>query len=113
MEPMLQGGGGRSGTAEEITRLVEESLPTLAPHLRRWVEAHRVPPTRRCLAADSEGQRRVHVWLVTDHVGSEDSSYRVVYDEEAGKSGLEVTLQDGTEWYMGCYGGLCETIENM
>ena len=51
--------------------------------------------------------------MVTDNIGYSDSSYRVVYDEETKMFGLECTLSNGLEWYMGAYGTFEEAVENM
>jgi hypothetical protein len=92
---------------------VQAGLIVLAPHLRSWVEAHLIEPRRVELAADADGTSFKTYWLITDHTGKDDSTYRVAYDEEARAFGLEVTLDTDVELYMGTYGTFSETIENM
>ena len=65
------------------------------------------------LAVNSDGRGVSYYWLVTDNIGVNDSSYRVVYDEEQNMFGLECMLANGIEWYMGAYGTFREAIENM
>ena len=65
------------------------------------------------LATDAEGTSFKDVWLVTNHTGENDSSYRIIYDDQAQLFGLECTLESGVEWYMGNYGSFSETVENM
>jgi len=98
---------------EELRAKVGEGLALLAPHLKSWVDAHLIEPRRVRLAADPDGGSFKHLWLVTDHTGENDSSYRVVYDAEAQLFGLECTMESGVEWYMGNYGSFSETVENM
>jgi len=72
----------------------------LGPHLRSWVDEHLISPRQVCVAIDTNGTSFKTLWLVTDRVGENDSSYRVVYDDETDAFGLECTLDSGVEWYM-------------
>ena len=102
-----------SEIADRIEKLVKVELPRLTLHLREWAEQHLVAPRQVTLSINENGQGKVSLWLVTDHIGHRDSSYRVVFDVEQDKFGLEGTRASGVEWYMGLYGGFAETIENM
>jgi len=102
-----------TGPAAEIRTRVAGDLPRLPEPLRAWAERHMIEPRRVTLALDEKGERTGDFWLVTDHTGAEDSSSRVVFDESTGKFGLEMTLMDGTEWYMGPYGGFAEAVDGM
>jgi hypothetical protein len=98
---------------EQIDLKVQESLPSLKPHLRSWAQQHLIQPRKINLSIDSDGNTSKDFWLVTDHNGKDDSSYRVVYDADEKIFGLEVTLETGIEWYMGAYGTFAEAVENM
>jgi hypothetical protein len=98
---------------ERIRAKISESVVLLAPHLRSWAEAHLIAPRQVRLSLDPDGTSSKDLWLVTDHVGTNDASYRVVYDDETDGFGLECTLETGVEWYMGDYGSFAETVENM
>lgn len=98
---------------EEIKMKVAEGLAVLAPHLRDWLRDHLVDPYQIRFSVDTDGKSFRDLWLVTDHVGGKDSSYRIVYDEIEQSFGLECTLESGVEWYMGIYGSFSETVENM
>jgi hypothetical protein len=100
-------------TPERIREKISEAVVVLAPHLRAWVEEHLIVPRQVRLALDANGTSFKNLWLVTNHVGANDSSYRVAYDDETDAFGLECTLDSGVEWYMGNYGSFAETIENM
>jgi len=64
-------------------------------------------------AMDPDGGEESSLGLITDHNGTNDSGYRIVFDEECQRFGLATTLQSGTAWYMGLYGSFDETVENM
>lgn len=99
--------------AETISRFVQVSLPKVAPHLREWAEAHLVSPRKQEFASDPDGNETTQLWLVTDHNGNNDSSCRIVFDDEESMFGLEMTLQDGTNWFMRLYGSFDQTVESM
>ena len=92
---------------------IAEGLTVLAPHLQDWLRAHLVPPRPIRVSVDVEENSYKDLWLITDHTGKQDSSYRVVYDENNQMFGLEWTLDTGVEWYLGAYGSFSETVENM
>jgi hypothetical protein len=98
---------------ELITTKVAEGLAVLAPHLQSWVRDHLIEPRQVRLSIDPEGKSFNDFWLVTDHLGTNDASYRLVYNEAQQAFGLECTLDTGVEWYMGDYGSLSGTVENM
>jgi len=97
----------------EIPLAVTEGLALLQPHLQSWVRDHLIEPRAVRLATDPDGSVFKQLWLITDHVGKDDSSYRIVYDAAAGTFGLECTLASGVEWYMGNYGSFPEAVEAM
>ncbi len=100
-------------TPELIKTKIAEGLAVLAPHLQDWLRTHLVTPRPIRFSVDADGNSFKELWLVTDHTGEKDSSYRVVYDENNQMFGLESTLDTGVEWYMGSYGSFSETVENM
>ena len=93
--------------------MVDDGLKSLAPHLQSWVKTHLIQPRPIRLFRNTEGTSPRDLWLVTDHNGEHDSSYRIVYDDRDQVFGLECTLDSGVEWYMGDYGSFSETVENM
>ena len=96
-----------------VKKRVSRDFPSISPRFHGWVRDHLIEPKPVRLAIDSEGVTYEELWLVTDHVGKEDSSYRVVYDPSDDNFGLEMTAIEGIEWYMGAYGEFFETIESM
>ena len=96
-----------------IKNRVAKELVILPPHLQTWVRTHLVEPHLRKFSVDHDGSSFKHFWLVTDHNGENDSSYRIVFDGEQEVFGLECTLESGVEWYMGSYGSFSDAVENM
>lgn len=97
----------------EVTNRVDAEMPMLREHLRVWFEAHRARPHELTVSSDSEGTRPYRVWLVTDDIGDNDGSSRVVYDADRKKFGLLMELQGGVLWYMGPYGSLVDAVESI
>jgi hypothetical protein len=100
-------------TPEAIRVKVTEGLAALAPHLQSWVQKHLIEPRQAQLATDVNGTSFKMLWLVTNHTGTNDSSCRIVYDDDSQLFGLECTLESGVEWHMGNYGSFSEAVENM
>lgn len=100
-------------TLDRIRAKISEGALLLGPQLRSWVEDHLILPREVRLATDVDGTSFKKFWLITDHVGTNDSSYRIIFDEETDSFGLECTLDSGVEWCMGNYGSFDEVVENM
>lgn len=88
----------------EISELVSQTLPMLPSHLREWAEEHLSPPRQTNLVTDLDTNDARDFWLVTDHTGHNDASYRVVFDPVEKLFGLEMTIEDGRQWFMGIHG---------
>jgi hypothetical protein len=92
----------------------KSELPSLPENLRLWTERHLIQPREVTLWCDPERTKSTTVWLLTDHVGDNDSSSRIVFDPAAKAFGREMTLEDGTEWYTGPYeGGFADVVRSM
>jgi hypothetical protein len=96
-----------------ISSKVAEELSQLPPHLQRWARSHLVEPRLSRFSIDPDGSVHKDLWLVTDHTGEQDASYRIVYDGDEHTFGLECTLDSGVEWYLGNYGSFAEAVKNM
>jgi hypothetical protein len=102
-----------AATVETISELIEVEIAKLGPLLQSWARHHLIVPRQVILSADPEGGEQATLWLVTDHTGDNDSSCRVVFDARSNEFGLEQTLADGIEWYMGPYGSFADAVEAM
>lgn len=100
-------------TPSYIKTLVQADLQKLKPHLREWAEQHLVPPHQVTLFINPDGDETIILWLVTDHTGHHDASYRIVFDEEKQEFGLGMQWAEDVEWYMGTCGGFAETVRKM
>jgi len=99
---------------DQIRVKVTEGFAILDPHLKSWARDHLIQPRQIRLSTDPEGNSFKNFWLITDHVGKEDSSYRIVYDKDSQDFGLEMTLNNSVEWYMGGnYISFSEAVGNM
>ena len=96
-----------------IVKRVKKDLSKLPPHLRDWGKAHSTNPRRITFYTNLETGEMDSGWLVTDHTGIQDSSYRIIYDEAFDMFGLITELQDGRVYCLGLYGGFAETVESM
>ena len=97
----------------QIVALVAAELPCFSQHLRDWVDQHLIIPRQESFSQNENGTGEITLWLITDNIGKNDSSYRIVFDEFKGRFGLVVKLQNEVEWLMGFYGGFAETVEAM
>ena len=101
-------------TITKINCLIEASWDKIEKSIdKKWIKEHLVLPRKIELCIDIENKKYDTFWLVTDHIGKNDSSYRVVYDEVSGMFGLETILDDGTNWYLGNYGDFSDAINSM
>ena len=98
---------------EKIEMLVGQDIDSFPSHIYDWVKEHLVVPKKVQLFEDYESENKVGLWLVTDHTGNNDSSYRVVFDETESDFGLAVTLENGRECFMGLNGKFGHTVEGM
>ena len=97
----------------QINDSIEKGIEKLPQHDADWVRSHLCEPIKVKLSKDPDGNEFSFYWLVTDNNGQDDSSYRIVYDDETKMFGLECTLANGLAWYMGAYGTFEESILNM
>lgn len=100
-------------TKSIISDLVGQSISQLSPTQQDWLRIHLIAPKLHEVSSDWDGKEKINLWLVTDHKGNDDSSYRIVYDEELSMFGLECTMDNGVNWYMGAYGTFVDAVEHM
>lgn len=100
----------------QVQRAVERDLrdlDDLAIHLRDWFLSHQTAPRRVTLSKEQDGGDEEEFWLITDHTGTENSSYRIVFDDELGAFGISSQMASGVDYLLGIYGSLSETIESL
>jgi hypothetical protein len=96
---------------DRIRYLVEGDLPKLSPSLRAWAEGHLVEPREVVFSRDELGHGTITLWLVTDDIGFQDASSRVVFDSEKERFGLAMEMANDVHWFMGLYGNFADTVE--
>lgn len=97
----------------DIDNLIKRDMAKMSDKLTSWLSTHLIPPRKVILFKDFDFQATGEYWLVTDHTGTKDSGYRVVYSEPEGMFGLEMTTKEGQSVMMGLYGDFATTIESM
>jgi hypothetical protein len=102
---------------EDIVIKIEEHVRQLLAELsepeRHWLHTHLVPPRTIELANGISTSSTIRVWLVTDHVGNADASYRIVYNPEEDEFGYECTLENERELFVGHVGTLRDAVEGL
>jgi hypothetical protein len=86
-----------------IVNLVKEGLPRISGSKRDWLLAHLCEPREIEIYSNDDRQSQVIVWAVTERNGENDGQYTLVYDPATNCFGLEMTSEDGTQWFMGPY----------
>jgi len=85
--------------ANEVRKAVladyEATAPKLNEPLRRWLRSHLIPPRKIELARKSDGASTEPFWLITDHSGTDDALFRLVYDDTVKRYGIECAIQNG------------------
>ena len=84
-----------------VVRDCQAALPHLDPRLANWLRAHVVAPRPITLARRTDGGNTEDFWLVTDHKGSDDAEFRLVYDDVAQRYGIECAIQNNISLFIG------------
>jgi|SRR3989338_1094208 len=96
-----------------IVAKVEQGLNKLPKHLKEWSAEHLIKPRKIIFYSHLDIGEKDSAWLVTDHIGRRDSSYRVIYNKELDMFGLVVDLIGGTVHCLGYSGDFDKAIEGM
>jgi hypothetical protein len=91
----------------------QEILKIKNPSLVEWFKTYAIKPKKIELIKNLETLETMSVWLLTDHKNDNHSNYRVVYNPKTNLFGLEMTMQDNQNWYMGDYGNKEETLSSL
>jgi hypothetical protein len=91
----------------------QAALPRLDSRLGEWLRSHCIPPRPIVLSRKTDGGNSESFWLVTDHNGRDDASFRVVYDDESGRYGIECTIQNNVCLFAGYRASLVDTVTDI
>ena len=89
------------------------AFPKLDKHLSEWLRAHCIAPRPIVLSRKTDGGNSESFWLITDHNGRDDASFRVVYDDETQRYGLECTIQNNVCLFAGYRASLVDTVSDI
>ena len=78
-----------------------------------WLQMHKIPPRRISLSRKTDGSSSEEFWLVTDHTGSDDASFRVVYDDIADSYGIECAILNSISLFIGFRASLLEAVTDI
>jgi hypothetical protein len=78
-----------------------------------WLQTHKIPPRRISLSRKTDGSASEEFWLVTDHTGSDDASFRVVYDDVADRYGIECAILNSISLFIGYRASLSEAVTDI
>ena len=106
-------GADASRARAAITTDFQAALPRIDRRLDDWFRAHLVAPRPISLARKSDGGNPEQFWLLTDHTGSDDSGFRLVYDDVANQYGIECTIQNGVCLFAGYRATLTDALTDI
>ncbi len=89
------------------------AISQLDPRVAQWLRSHLVPPRRISLARKTDGSDTKDFWLVTDHTGTNDSSFRVVYDHVEARYGIECAILNSISLFSGYRATLAEAVTDI
>lgn len=98
---------------QRILELVRGSLLRLPEELRAWAQRQLIEPRVVEVSLDPEGKGNREVWLVTDDVGVEDASCRIVYDPASKAFGLERRMVNESSWHLGPIGTFDDAVKSL
>ena len=89
------------------------AIRELDPRVGQWLRSHVIPPKRISLARKTDGSDTKDFWLVTDHTGTNDASFRVVYDDTAARYGIECAILNSISLFIGYRETLAEAVTDI
>ena len=99
---------------QDIEALINEELEKFTdahPVDVACFKSHRIKPIPIMLYLDTNGTEWKECYLLTDHNGIDDSPYRAAFDPEFGKFVREITLENGSPYYLGRYPDLESLVD--
>ena len=98
----------------EIEEIIDKELASFtfaSPADVKCFIDHRIKPKPIRLSLDTEGSEWCECYLVTEHNGKNDSSYRAAFDPKHKEFVREVTLENGIPHYLGRYPSLEDLVD--
>lgn len=85
----------------------------LSPGTREWLRAHLVPPRPIDLARKTSGESTEQFWLITDHNGRDNASFRIVFDDVEKRYGIECTILNDICLFAGYRASLVDAVTDI
>ena len=89
------------------------AICALDARVGRWLQSHMVPPRRITLSRKTDGSNSKDFWLVTDYKGTDDASFRVVFDDAAAAYGIECAILNSISLFIGYRATLAEAVTDI
>jgi hypothetical protein len=89
------------------------AMPELDQRVGQWLRAHLVAARPITLSRTTDGANGEQFWLVTDHTGSDDASFRLVYDDVEARYGLECAILNSISLFSGFRASLVEAVTDI
>jgi hypothetical protein len=104
-------------SAEQVRAAVlgdyEAAAGSLPPSIRDWLRAHLIPPKPIALARKTDGKDSEQFWLITDHNGRDDASFRIVFDDASQRYGIECTILNDISLFAGFRASLVDAVTDI
>ena len=91
----------------------ESASGQLDPSTREWLRAHLIPPRPIALSRKTDGKMTEEFWLVTDHNGRQDASFRIVFDDAMRRYGIECTILNNISLFAGYRASLIDAVTDI
>ena len=88
----------------------EAAASQLDPRTREWLRAHLIRPRPIELARKTDGRNTEQFWLITDHTGREDASFRIVFDDALRRYGIECAILNNISLFAGFRASLIDAV---
>ncbi len=106
-------GSDESAVTAKVAEDCAAAQRSLDRRVGLWLQTHKIAPRRISLSRKTDGSNSEEFWLVTDHTGSDDASFRVVYDDVAARYGIECGILNSISLFIGYRASLVEAITDI
>jgi hypothetical protein len=91
----------------------QAAISGLSPSTREWLRLHLIPPRPIELARKTSGEEAEPFWLITDHNGRDDASFRIVYDDATQRYGIECAILNDICLFAGYRASLADAVTDI
>ena len=106
-------GADQAAVTATVTADFAAATRQLDRRVAMWLQMHKIAPRKIALSRKTDGSNTEEFWLVTDHTGSDDASFRLVYDDVAARYGIECAILNSISLFIGYRTTLVEAITDI